>query len=403
MRTIRRFFLIFIMVFLTAGSVAQADAVDFSEAEKISLDYDAAQRVVEEPFTEDHFLYKGNADKIYAVRNYGSDVELKLRMENLSGKVEIDIYDQDKSHIKNMTAGSDFEYSIPVQEEHTYYFRISLANGVSGADSMSAVGEKNTIYRCEVRNDYYPGYANYASFSIRIENYLAANSGEWKEVLPGTEVIMRANASCRNGNLHYTWIDEGIHAYTDDDQVLPESGDTLKRIITKDSRFTLKVRDDYGNQVFSHFEYTVRNTVQKSGLRETYYLKKGAQISIGDQSLKADSYKWTVHYSGDSVAATEYPLDHNAPVLKIKARSSLRYTCVRTVGNSVIEDVYNIVVDDSSLEEKKLVEEITEEKQLEANKDVSRVIYYHFTPKYSSVYTFMAAFHGLRSSGGYRG
>ena len=355
-------------------------------------------------FRENHSLYSGAAEKIYAVTNIGPDTELKLRLENLNGKVGIDIYDQDKNHLKNMTVESDFEYDIVFQEGHTYYFRISLANGMSGssyhmefeiwkpftvelmtkrdffinagekvfmqikakgdhpegfryqwyagskpiegetADSISIVVEKNTYCHCEVRNDYYPGYSHDASFSISVENDLKADSGETRVIRPGTEVIMRANASCRNGNIHYTWIDEGTHGYTEDDQVLPESGDTLKRVITKDSRFTLEVRDDYGNLRVSQFEYTVSNTAHNTGLNEIYYLKKGAQTSIGNQSLKADSYKWTVCFEDD---LAEYVLDHSAPVLKIRARRLCTYVCDRTVKNTVIRDTYDLIVDRS--------------------------------------------------------
>ncbi len=225
---------------------------------------------------------------------------------------------------------------------------------IEGADRAEYTVENVTQYSqyyCLVKDTY--GHQETVYFSVKVDNDLRIRtvSESNPKVLPHGEVTLEAEATCRSGNITYSW-------YDNDGEILGETSSTLVlKDITQIQRIWCYANDEYGNSVSTTFGIMIGSylTIDSyTGNGETIYLPKGRDldlvVSAASNSDQPITYSW---FEDEDISLS----DESTPSLHMSAvESSKDLMCIVEDGYNTRELHFNVsILDDGMVVSKKNV------------------------------------------------
>ena len=151
----------------------------------------------------------------------------------------------------------------------TYQWSNDMQGDIPGANNPVYTTQpvmQKEWYSCAVSDEY--GNIEYISFNIIVDNelHIAPSGSVPIYIESGDSVTMTVNASCLNGNIVYKWYDYGTPNTTgswDSRTLLLEdsgaSSSYTQENVTKSTRFSCEVADEYGNEEFVGFQVVIGN------------------------------------------------------------------------------------------------------------------------------------------------
>lgn len=197
-----------------------------------------------------------------------------------------------------------------------------LANATSA--SYTAVDiQQMMMYECVVRDEY--GSTKSVNFRVYIDNELKVVPVErnYYTVELGSDITLRVNATCSQGELTYTWRkqaydEENGHYY---EEIQTDNSDTLVLSdIQNAGHYLCTVTDEYDNNMTIHFTIAIDSGLMATYVGEREYtVNPGASVTLGVKASVNSgdlTYRWTCEeYRNGSHYETTF--DEDSPSLTV--------------------------------------------------------------------------------------
>ena len=219
-------------------------------------------------------------------------------------------------------------------EETGHYDTFEIPGATSPAYTEGGI-TKDCEYYCDVTDQFENCIT--ITFIVRIDNELRAERvGEYTVyVAVGETATLRVSASCKTGNLTYTWSkSENGRAYT---KINGATGDTyVTEPVTKNMYYSCGVQDDYGFAITLSFSVCVSNGLFASPVNRYPLIQEdgSATMQVSASCWEGDlTYQWYTYVYNEQYG---YYNSHtitgvNGPTYKVEdAVPGDQYYCVVT-------------------------------------------------------------------------